>query len=114
MESPNRRVDSTFNSEESSLAPHFVTVSFSPSCHISLKPCHIAYHCLWTCACIAKSGVEVMLGWSLTFLLVAVVAAVLGFSSIAVAFAGIAKFIFALFLVLFLVSLLTRALRSAS
>ncbi len=55
-----------------------------------------------------------MLGWSLTFLLVAVVAAVLGFTSIAVAFAGIAKFIFALFLILFLVSLLTRATRSAS
>ena len=55
-----------------------------------------------------------MLGWSLTFLLVAVVAAVLGFTSIALAFAGIAKLVFGLFLILFLVSLLTRALRSAS
>jgi len=55
-----------------------------------------------------------MLGWSLTFLLVAVVAAVLGFTHIALAFAGIAKLVFALFLILFLVSLLTRALRSAS
>lgn len=47
-----------------------------------------------------------MLSWSIFFLIVALVAALLGFTSIAGAAAGIAKILFAVFLVLFLVSLL--------
>jgi uncharacterized membrane protein YtjA (UPF0391 family) len=46
-----------------------------------------------------------MLSWSLFFLVVALVAAFLGFSSIAGAAAGIAKLLFGVFLVLFLISL---------
>jgi len=46
-----------------------------------------------------------MLGWALVFFIVALVAAVFGFGGIAVAAAGIAKFLFFVFVVLFLASL---------
>jgi uncharacterized membrane protein YtjA (UPF0391 family) len=46
-----------------------------------------------------------MLSWSVFFLIIALAAAFLGFSSIAGAAAGIAKILFGVFLVLFLVSL---------
>lgn len=46
-----------------------------------------------------------MLRWALGFFVVAILAALLGFSGLAVASAGIAKIIFYIFLVLFLVSL---------
>src|SRR5262245_35956822 len=46
-----------------------------------------------------------MLGWILTFLVIALIAAVLGFGAVAGAAAGIAKIIFYIFLVLLLVSL---------
>lgn len=46
-----------------------------------------------------------MLNWALTFLLVALLAAVLGFTGIAVAAAGIGKLLFIVFLVLSLASL---------
>jgi uncharacterized membrane protein YtjA (UPF0391 family) len=47
-----------------------------------------------------------MLSWSVFFLIIALAAALLGFSTIAGAAAGIAKILFGVFLVLFLVSLL--------
>ena len=47
-----------------------------------------------------------MLGWAAVFLLIALVAAVFGFGSIAAASAGIAKVLFFMFLVLFVISLL--------
>jgi uncharacterized membrane protein YtjA (UPF0391 family) len=47
-----------------------------------------------------------MLSWSIFFLIVALVAALLGFGGIAGAAAGIAKILFVIFLVLFVVSLL--------
>ena len=54
-----------------------------------------------------------MLRWALIFLVVALLAGVLGFAGIMVAAAGIAKLLFYLFLVLFVISLvmglLTRA-----
>jgi uncharacterized membrane protein YtjA (UPF0391 family) len=53
----------------------------------------------------------VMLRWALGFFIVALIAAVLGFSGIAVASAGIAKILFFIFLVLFLVSLVSHLLR---
>lgn len=56
-----------------------------------------------------KEGV--MLRWALGFFIVALLAAVLGFSGIAVAAAGIAKIIFFIFLVLFLVSLVSHLVR---
>ena len=46
-----------------------------------------------------------MLSWSVFFLIIALVAALLGFSSIAGTAAGIAKLLFGVFLVLFLISL---------
>ena len=49
-----------------------------------------------------------MLRWALGFFVVALIAAVLGFGGIAVAAAGIAKVIFYIFLVLFLVSLISH------
>ena len=52
-----------------------------------------------------------MLNWSLTFLIVALVAAVFGFTGVAMATAGAAKTLFVLFLVLFLISLVAGTVR---
>jgi uncharacterized membrane protein YtjA (UPF0391 family) len=46
-----------------------------------------------------------LLRWAVGFFVIALIAAVLGFGGIAVAAAGIAKIIFFLFLVLFVVAL---------
>jgi uncharacterized membrane protein YtjA (UPF0391 family) len=46
-----------------------------------------------------------MLRWALLFLLVAIVAGIFGFAGVMVAAAGIAKLLFYVFLVLFVVSL---------
>jgi uncharacterized membrane protein YtjA (UPF0391 family) len=46
-----------------------------------------------------------MLYWALVFFLVALVAALFGFGGIAIAAAGIAKLLFYIFLVVFLVTL---------
>ena len=47
-----------------------------------------------------------MLNWALMFFVVALLAAVFGFTGIAVAAAGVAKILFYLFVVLFLISLI--------
>jgi len=52
-----------------------------------------------------------MLGWALTFFIVAIIAGVLGFAGIAGAAAGIAKIIFFVFVVLLVISLIANALR---
>lgn len=52
-----------------------------------------------------------MLRWALAFFVIALVAALLGFGGIAVAAAGIAKVLFYVFLILFLVALLGGVLR---
>jgi uncharacterized membrane protein YtjA (UPF0391 family) len=52
-----------------------------------------------------------MLRWALGFFIVALVAALLGFTGIAVAAAGIAKILFYFFLILFLVTLVGHLLR---
>ena len=46
-----------------------------------------------------------LLGWALIFLVVAIIAAVFGFGGVATASAGIAKILFGIFLVIFLVLL---------
>ena len=46
-----------------------------------------------------------MLRWALVFLIVAIVAGIFGFAGVMVAAAGIAKLLFYMFLVLFVVSL---------
>jgi uncharacterized membrane protein YtjA (UPF0391 family) len=52
-----------------------------------------------------------MLYWALVFLIVSIVAGIFGFGFIAVEAAGIAKILFFIFLVLFIVSLLAGGLR---
>lgn len=54
-----------------------------------------------------------MLRWALGFFIIAIVAAIFGFGGIAVAAAGIAKILFFIFLVLFLVALLSGLMRRA-
>ena len=53
-----------------------------------------------------------MLGWAITFLVVALIAALLGFGGIASASAGIAQILFFIFLVLFVATLIFRAVRT--
>jgi uncharacterized membrane protein YtjA (UPF0391 family) len=55
--------------------------------------------------------VAMFLRWALGFFVIALIAAVLGFGGIAVAAAGIAKIIFFLFLVLFVVALVGHFFR---
>ena len=52
-----------------------------------------------------------MLYWTATFLVIALVAALLGFGGIAATAAGIARVLFFVFLVLFIMSLLVGGLR---
>jgi uncharacterized membrane protein YtjA (UPF0391 family) len=52
-----------------------------------------------------------MLYWALMFFIVALVAALFGFTGISLAAAGVAKILFFVFLVLFLVSLIAHAAR---
>jgi uncharacterized membrane protein YtjA (UPF0391 family) len=52
-----------------------------------------------------------MLSWALTFFIIALIAAFLGFGGVAIAAAGIAKILFYVFLILFVISLLGHALR---
>jgi uncharacterized membrane protein YtjA (UPF0391 family) len=52
-----------------------------------------------------------MLYWALTFFVVALIAAILGFGGVAIAAASIAKILFFVFLVLFLFSLLAHMSR---
>lgn len=52
-----------------------------------------------------------MLGWAVTFLIIAIIAGVLGFGGIAGTSAGIAQILFFVFLVLFVVSLVRGAVR---
>ena len=54
-----------------------------------------------------------MLRWALIFLVVAILAGVLGFAGIMVAAAGIAKLLFYLFLVMFAASLVAGLLTRA-
>jgi uncharacterized membrane protein YtjA (UPF0391 family) len=53
----------------------------------------------------------VMLSWALAFFIVAIIAAVFGFTGIAAGAAEIAKILFVVFVVLFLVSLVAGLLR---
>jgi len=52
-----------------------------------------------------------MLGWALTFLVVALIAGVLGFTTVAGTAIGVAKILFYVFLVLFVVSLIMNFVR---
>ena len=52
-----------------------------------------------------------MLGWALTFLVVALIAGLLGFTTIAGASIALAKLLFLIFLVLFVISLIMHLVR---
>ena len=52
-----------------------------------------------------------MLGWAITFFIVAIVAALFGFGGIASGAAGIAKILFFIFLVPFVIALVSNAVR---
>ncbi len=52
-----------------------------------------------------------MLGWAVTFFIIAIIAALFGFGGIAGASAGIAKILFFIFLTLVVISLLVNALK---
>lgn len=52
-----------------------------------------------------------MLNWAVTFLVIALIAALLGFTSVAGAAIGIAKILFYIFLILFVVSLVSYLFR---
>lgn len=52
-----------------------------------------------------------MLNWAITFLVIALIAAAIGFSGIVGTAAGVGKTIFAVFLALFVITMVIRALR---
>ena len=52
-----------------------------------------------------------MLGWTLAFLIVGLIAGALGFTGVAGVAAGFAKVLFFIFVVLFVISLIAGALR---
>ena len=52
-----------------------------------------------------------MLGWAVTFLVIAMIAALFGFGGIAAAASGIAQILFVIFLALFLVSVIIALVR---
>jgi uncharacterized membrane protein YtjA (UPF0391 family) len=58
-----------------------------------------------------QPGVTIMLYWAIVFLVVALVAALFGFTGIAVGAASIAKILFVVFIILFILSLLFGGLR---
>ena len=56
----------------------------------------------------------IMLYWTIVFLVIALIAGVLGFTGVAIAAAGIAKLLFVVSLVLFVISLVTHLSRRGS
>ena len=52
-----------------------------------------------------------MLGWAFTFLVIAIIAAVFGFSGVAATASGIVQILFVVFLALFLVSVIVAMTR---
>ena len=61
----------------------------------------------------SERGFVAMLNWALAFFHIAILAAVLGFTGVAVAFAGMAKILFFVFVVVFLVALVMGVTRRA-
>jgi uncharacterized membrane protein YtjA (UPF0391 family) len=60
---------------------------------------------------LSESEDSMMLRWALIFFVVALLAAVLGFTGIAIAAAGVAKILFYIFVILFVLSLLGHVAR---
>jgi uncharacterized membrane protein YtjA (UPF0391 family) len=64
--------------------------------------------------CAARSRERIMLGWAITFLIVALVAAVLGFGGIADFAVDIARIIFVVAIILFVISAVVSLIRGRS
>jgi uncharacterized membrane protein YtjA (UPF0391 family) len=64
--------------------------------------------------CAALSQERIMLGWAITFLIVALVAAVLGFGGIADFAVDIARIIFVVAIILFVISAVVTLIRGRS
>jgi uncharacterized membrane protein YtjA (UPF0391 family) len=60
----------------------------------------------WLCKPFRSFKSELMLRWTVIFLVVAIIAAIFGFGGVAAGAAGIAKILFFIFIVLFLISLI--------
>jgi uncharacterized membrane protein YtjA (UPF0391 family) len=60
------------------------------------------------------TGETIMLYWAMVFLIIALVAGILGFTGVYLAAAGIAKVLFFVFLVLFLISLISGGISRRS
>jgi len=58
-----------------------------------------------------KKGDLIMLQWAITFLIIALIAGVLGFGGVAAVSVEFAKILFVVFLVLFLVAAVAHAIR---
>lgn len=61
--------------------------------------------------CSQTQGEIKMLGWVILFLIIALIAGLLGFTTVAGAAIGIAKFIFFIFLILFIIALIMHIMR---
>jgi uncharacterized membrane protein YtjA (UPF0391 family) len=61
---------------------------------------------------VQSSKGNIMLGWALGFLVVALIAALFGFGGLASASAGIAQILFFVFVALFVITLVVRAVQS--
>jgi uncharacterized membrane protein YtjA (UPF0391 family) len=64
--------------------------------------------------CAALSQERIMLGWAITFLIVALVAAVLGFGGIAAFAVDIARIVFVVAIILFVISAVVTLIRGRS
>ena len=66
---------------------------------------------VWVAKAIKRRERYAMLNWALTFLVIAIIAAVFGFGGVAATASSIAQILFVVFLVLFLVSLVVGIAR---
>jgi uncharacterized membrane protein YtjA (UPF0391 family) len=82
----------------------------TPNQLIKQKPLSNKWHRFFT----SFRKYKAMLRWTITFLIIAVVAAIFGFGGIAAGAASIAKILFYIFIVLFLLSLIGGGLRGRS
>jgi uncharacterized membrane protein YtjA (UPF0391 family) len=79
-------------------------------------PCSKAFNKQATPALLATGSRRdtVMLGWALTFLVIAIIAAILGFGGVAIVSVEIAKIIFFVAIVLFVISAIFGFMRGRS
>ena len=81
--------------------------------HLVIPPCRISFpnHSTLSVpsqlAQLSNRRIYIMLRWALGFLLLAVIAAVLGFGGIATFAVEIAKFLFVIFVILFVIALIS-------